>query len=243
MFSEEGLAFKIFFCTEISSAWSGPYAGNYHRLLYKSINSMTRLKPYSNFVHITQSSGTGKSRMVHEQANLVFTIPFNLRDDAEYNRRRGAKYNGNMSFATVILLSSYQDDVDLLFPPSDALMRLDLVNSTMETVAEAEVHFYIFLGRLFCRVKEELKEIYEGKDKAPTYEALATSWRKHLDAQGVRDRLYRSVDDLFRDTKWVCSFLPCVAACSNCLIRPIGVLSKNTSLSLHIRWLWRHNKS
>lgn len=31
---------------------------------------------------IIQSSGTGKSRMVHEQSNLVFTILFNLREEA-----------------------------------------------------------------------------------------------------------------------------------------------------------------
>lgn len=44
---------------------------------------MARAKPYSNSVVILQSSGTGKSRMVHEQADLVFTIPFNLRVSSE----------------------------------------------------------------------------------------------------------------------------------------------------------------
>ena len=61
---------------------------------------MPHLKPYSNSVTVTQTSGTGKLQMVHEQANLVFTIPFNLCD--------GADDNGNMSFTTVVLLSSYQ---------------------------------------------------------------------------------------------------------------------------------------
>ena len=67
----------------------------------------------------------------------------------------------------------------------------------METITKAEIHFYIFLEHLFCRVKEELQEIYEGKDKATTHEALATSWCKHLDAQGVCDRLYHSVETWF----------------------------------------------
>ena len=84
----------------------------------------------------------------------------------------------------------------------------------METITKAEIHFYIFLEHLFCRVKEELQEIYEGKDKATTHEALATSWCKHLDAQGVCDRLYHSVVDL------VCSIFPCIAASSKCMIRP-----------------------
>ena len=116
------------------------------------------------------------------------------------------------------LLSSYQDDVDLSFPPSDPSdpsVRSNVTNIDVQTVTDVEVHFYIFLGCLFCRVKEELEAIYEGKDKATTREALATSWRNHLDAPGVRDRLYDSVVEL------VCSILPCVTACSNCLIRPV----------------------
>ena len=40
---------------------------------------------YANSVAIIQSSGTGKSWMVHEQANLVFMIPFNLRWPVENN--------------------------------------------------------------------------------------------------------------------------------------------------------------
>ena len=94
------------------------------------------------------------------------------------------------------LLSSYQDDVDLSFPPSDPSVRSNLTNIDVQTVTDVEVHFYIFLGRLFFRVKEELEAIYEGKDKATTREALATSWRNHLDAPGVRDRLYGSVVEL-----------------------------------------------
>lgn len=46
---------------------------------------MERTKAYSTTVAIVQSSGTGKSRMVDEQANLVFTIPFCLRDPYEEN--------------------------------------------------------------------------------------------------------------------------------------------------------------
>jgi len=44
---------------------------------------MLRDKPYLNLVIILQSSGTGKSRMVHELSESVFTLPFNLRPDSE----------------------------------------------------------------------------------------------------------------------------------------------------------------
>jgi hypothetical protein len=67
----------------VSNAWNGQYIGNSHRLLLNNINHMLRDMPYSNTVTILQSSGTGKSRMVHEQSNLVFTLPFNLRPHIE----------------------------------------------------------------------------------------------------------------------------------------------------------------
>ena len=70
----------------LQSAWNDNYSGNYHELLLYNINEIPQTeKAYSNQISIVQSSGTGKSRMVHEQANLVFTIPFNLRpkDDSK----------------------------------------------------------------------------------------------------------------------------------------------------------------
>jgi hypothetical protein len=37
---------------------------------------------YADYLPIVQSSGTGKSRMVDEVAKKLFTILFNLREDA-----------------------------------------------------------------------------------------------------------------------------------------------------------------
>jgi hypothetical protein len=68
----------------VQSAWLDIYIGSNHQLLFDNINAIPRTqKPYSNQIAIVQSSGTGKSRMVHEQANLVFTIPFNLREKVD----------------------------------------------------------------------------------------------------------------------------------------------------------------
>src|SRR6266446_4528412 len=81
------LSSQVLFCLSnfifeaLESAWRDSYLGNNHRLLFANINAIPRTqKSYSNQIAIVQSSGTGKSRMVHEQANLVFTIPFNLRE-------------------------------------------------------------------------------------------------------------------------------------------------------------------
>ena len=80
----------LFFCLAdtfpeaLKSAWRDNYHGENHKLLFANINRIPRTqKAYSNQIAIVQSSGTGKSRMVHEQANLVFTIPFNLRESGE----------------------------------------------------------------------------------------------------------------------------------------------------------------
>src|ERR1700690_3982849 len=73
----------------ISNAWNEQYAGDSHHLLLKNVNRMSRSKPYSNSVPILQSSGSGKSRMVHEQSDLVFTLPFNLRAQSDSKGNSG----------------------------------------------------------------------------------------------------------------------------------------------------------
>ncbi|PSR73509.1 hypothetical protein PHLCEN_2v10650 [Hermanssonia centrifuga] len=68
-------------------AWRAPYQLDSHKMLYATINNMyTAAKidgygDYWNNVSVVQSSGTGKSRMVDEQATLVVTCPFNLRQE------------------------------------------------------------------------------------------------------------------------------------------------------------------
>jgi hypothetical protein len=75
-------------------AWEGDYEGNavqlfLHPLSHWNENRMTLAGSdttegaYCNLVSIIQSSGTGKSRLVHETAGFVFTIPINLRHPLE----------------------------------------------------------------------------------------------------------------------------------------------------------------
>lgn len=63
----------------LGRAWDNLYIGDLHVLMLNNICALNKAELYGNQISIIQSSGYGKSRMVHEQAKLVFTIPFNLR--------------------------------------------------------------------------------------------------------------------------------------------------------------------
>lgn len=69
----------------IERAWNIDYLGSAHELLFENIKMMFSEKPenYKHEVSIIQSSGSGKSRMVHELSTLAFTIPLNVRPKEE----------------------------------------------------------------------------------------------------------------------------------------------------------------
>ena len=74
--------------TELEKGWGSRYHGSTHKILLNNLNGMAkRFEPgsYANNVSIIQSSGTGKSRTMHEMAQLVFTIPINVRPASEDN--------------------------------------------------------------------------------------------------------------------------------------------------------------
>ncbi|KAF8556479.1 hypothetical protein OG21DRAFT_1483095 [Imleria badia] len=62
----------------VEAAWNVPYVGKHHILLFNNINGAMGSDPYLNIGAMIQSSGTGKSRMMDEQAKLVFTLPINI---------------------------------------------------------------------------------------------------------------------------------------------------------------------
>ena len=80
---------------DVEKAWGTEYRGEYPRLLLDNLCNMSKswpqpVQPYAKQVAIIQSSGTGKSRMVHELSKLIFTIPFNLRLGDESRGARDA---------------------------------------------------------------------------------------------------------------------------------------------------------
>ncbi|THH12410.1 hypothetical protein EW146_g7725 [Bondarzewia mesenterica] len=156
--------------TTVRNAWDAPYELDYHVLLLETVNDMKingRDFDYSNTVTILQSSGTGKSRMVDEQAALVFTIPFNLRAQRE----------------TEVLA----------FPPPDDSVRDHLVKPC-DTYDAVRVHYFVFFSRLFTTVRKRLQSLL-GQRTLP-YETLTKEWREHLRSDKsptAREDLYNAV--------------------------------------------------
>lgn len=73
---------------DVVAAWKSEYrSGSEHALLrairqgYRAMQKQSAPYHYANTLSIVQSSGTGKSRTVHEMSKMIFTIPFNLRED------------------------------------------------------------------------------------------------------------------------------------------------------------------
>lgn len=170
------------FFEALSSAWSDNYNGDKHLLLFSNIQRIRRSgKPYSNQIAIVQSSGTGKSRMVHEQAKLVFTIPFNLRESKD-------------SQGTLPLhcrADNFSDrELDLAFPLADDAVRDYFVTFSVRNSLMLKTMYLKFLGSVFstveaelraCRTELENKQIRSGQE-------LAKWWSDHL--IDVRQELY-----------------------------------------------------
>ncbi|KAF8869574.1 hypothetical protein CPB84DRAFT_1818578 [Gymnopilus junonius] len=151
--------------TILESAWHDNYVGENHKLLLDNINAIQGGgQPYSNQIAIVQSSGTGKSRMVHEQAKIVFTIPFNLRESIE--------------------------DKGLAFPPPDEDVRAYLVGAAVSNGSHVLKAKYLkFFASLFTKVNGEL-DAARVSIRSKSAEELAKLWANRL--QNIRTNLYRA---------------------------------------------------
>ncbi|KAF5373422.1 hypothetical protein D9615_009451 [Tricholomella constricta] len=137
----------------LQSAWRGDYLGDHHRLLLSNIDAILPTEdPYSNQITIVQSSGTGKSRMVHEQAKLVFTIPFNLRGE--------------------------DSTKSLAFPMPDAAVRDWLVSIAKSD--DLKGNCLKFFASVFTQVNDELEKFWEELSKKSA-EDLAKWWSSHFE--------------------------------------------------------------
>ncbi|KAH7911650.1 hypothetical protein BJ138DRAFT_1100885 [Hygrophoropsis aurantiaca] len=146
-------------------AWTGPYNGGSHRRLLSIVNDMRNKR--TSYIHaapIIQSSGSGKSRMVRELANLVFTIPFNLRDDAE------------------------DPMPDMAYPPPDSDVRTYLCQKA-DSSGAGQARIFSFLSALFNRMSKEVDAMFDGQ-QLDTVD-LAQAWSRHLDKN--RTKLYSEV--------------------------------------------------
>lgn len=108
--------------------------------------------------------------MVHEQANVVFTIPFNLQKSVE---KQG-----------------------LAFPvPDDAVRDYLVATSLSDDQNILQTNYLNFLAGVFTQVNNELEKCREelSVKQIRTSEGLAKWWSSHL--EGVRTGLYKAAID------------------------------------------------
>lgn len=63
-----------------------PYIGPYHEVLANTIRTMKSSQPTTDtasILPVIQSSGMGKSRLLHEVAGLIVTLPLNVRSSLD----------------------------------------------------------------------------------------------------------------------------------------------------------------
>ncbi|KAI6011427.1 hypothetical protein EDC04DRAFT_3145769 [Pisolithus marmoratus] len=158
-------------------AWTAEYQGNYHEVMLKNINSMDRGRVHASSATIIQSSGTGKSRMAHELATLVFTIPFNLRNPEE---RNGSAY-----------------------PPEDTMVWKYLCDvSNVESARHGEAGVALFFARVFSQVAKEIPKVFKVSHTESKLSPadFARRWREHL-SQETRSLLYEKIVKTCEDDK------------------------------------------
>lgn len=150
---------------------------------------MRNTLPYSGYLPIIQSSGMGKSRLVHQLAQSVFTIPFNLRNRDE------------TTFGIFILLVSCYEILigcaGFAYPfPDDDIRDLFLRSSFRKGHNHTVKSYLIFFEQLFMIIRETLQE-ERIRVTEPTDNALASEWSKYLgqpdDDHSSRTRLYKEV--------------------------------------------------
>ena len=151
---------------------------------------------YSNIFPMIQSSGTGKSRLVHEAARSIFTLPINVRSQNENS--------GKLSLMQLKFLANRT----AAYPMPDAFARQYLQNMR-DTVEEAMNNHLSFLWGLFEAAKEFLDTRFPADQRFDSEELLAAAWREYLesDNQAVRQKLHERSTEV----GWRWLFIFCIA--------------------------------
>ena len=119
-------------------------------------------QPYSSTVSIIQSSGYGKSRMVNEMANHVFTLPFNLQDPKETKGVvKVCDSSTDLLIIPVVGAYSHPDlqVLDLLtekFSP-DPLPGIERHLDLEVQTQELAMRYHMFFKHLFDTVREKIE--------------------------------------------------------------------------------------
>ncbi|KAK0184551.1 hypothetical protein F5146DRAFT_241732 [Armillaria mellea] len=147
-------------------SWTSPYVGDCPARLLADIMSHVKeayAHGHGSIGAMIQSSGTGKSRTMHEIAAKVFTIPINIRQ-------------------------TESSDVGAAYPDPDIKVRDYLIHSGNGNLRQ---RYHCFLRAMFELVEEEFRGLAVDKGSDPAEKALC--WRQHLSSENVRKTLYGRV--------------------------------------------------
>jgi hypothetical protein len=138
---------------------------------------MQRGKPYSNSVAIVQGSGSGKSRMVREESNPVFMLPFTP----------GPTWKAKVMAFCDVALSILNSVIRFGLPASDDSIR-DFLDVAASNVKEGQVRYLNLLTQSFRAAASELES--PDWQRQDMYVSFARKWRQHMEMDQNRDRLY-----------------------------------------------------
>ncbi|KAG9080519.1 hypothetical protein FRC06_006480, partial [Ceratobasidium sp. 370] len=154
--------------SSLQSAFEQPYIGATPKLFLQTLNHERESagrpinqKPYNWSISVIQSSGMGKSRMVDEAANLIFTIPINIREKLR--------------------------DEEQTYPLSDSPVREYFEDHEKKSDIQLQAECAILLRVLFDETVNIVNS--EGELQGLTGRALARAFTKYLKQGGNEEEV------------------------------------------------------
>ncbi|KAJ1300604.1 hypothetical protein OPQ81_002258 [Rhizoctonia solani] len=142
--------------SSLKAAFEADYQGNGYQHFIKVLSDSSQVPSlYNKSISIIQSSGMGKSRLVQEAANEVFTIPANLREDLNLGLKA--------------------------YPPPDKELRSYFEDHEFKSDELLQAEYAILLKHMFHTARNEISK-EGGKLKGLSGAKLAKDWSDYLNA-------------------------------------------------------------
>ncbi|KAG8732643.1 hypothetical protein FRC10_000786 [Ceratobasidium sp. 414] len=161
----------------LKGAFETPYVGKTHEVFIDALaaeralrSDPTSLRAYNFAVSVIQSSGMGKSRMVEEAGNIMFTIPINIREKLP----PGIK----------------------TYPPSDGVFRQYFEDRKSRTDDEQQADYAVLLRVLFEHATKLIKKRFHGHTGAVLALEFADYLREGRDEGAAGKNRQQFLDDV-----------------------------------------------
>ncbi|CAE6438410.1 unnamed protein product [Rhizoctonia solani] len=163
---------------DLKSAFEVPYKGDTDKLFVNTLNyvrdsyagASAAQRPYNWSIAVIQSSGMGKSRMVDEASNRIFTIPINIREHLPDDKKA--------------------------YPPPDKDMRTFFEESRVKNDKQQQEDYMILLQVLFTMAREAAQNLtpdLEGKKRATKWANFLKEGQTEVKIGPNREAFYREV--------------------------------------------------